>query len=56
LARNKFNVDEDLTTEFNFKHLKRIMRYVVPYKKEMAVTMFLMLVSSVAGLTGPYLI
>lgn len=56
MARNKFDVDEQLETQFNMKHLKRVLGYVKPYKKDMAVTVMLMLIASIAGLIGPYLI
>ncbi|WP_139902539.1 ABC transporter ATP-binding protein [Clostridium thermarum] len=56
MARNKFDVDESLETKFNAKHLKRILGYVKPYKKDMIITVAVMLIASVAGLIGPYLI
>lgn len=56
MARNKFDVDEELEAQFNAKHLKRILKYVTPHKKTIAVTVLLMLVSSIASLIGPYLI
>lgn len=56
MARNKFDVDEELEAQFNWKHVKRIMTYVKPFKAKIAVTVLLMLVSSIASLTGPYLI
>lgn len=56
MARNKFDVDEQLETQFNLKHLKRVLNYVKPYKKDMTITIALMLVASIAGLIGPYLI
>jgi ATP-binding cassette subfamily B protein len=56
MARNKFDVDESLETQFNARHLKRVLGYVKPYKKDMIITIMLMLVASVAGLIGPYLI
>lgn len=55
MARNKYDVDENLETEFNIKHLTRVMQYVKPYRKEMFITVFLMLVASVAMLLGPIL-
>ena len=56
MARNKYDVDEELESEFNMGHVKRLIRYVIPYKKKMLVTIAIMLISSVANLIGPYLI
>ncbi len=33
MARNKFDVDEELDQEFSWKDFKRLSQYVVPYKK-----------------------
>ena len=56
MARNKYDVDEKLESEFNMGHVKRLMRYVIPYKKKMVITIIIMLIASVANLIGPYLI
>ncbi|MBW9153063.1 ABC transporter ATP-binding protein [Clostridium estertheticum] len=56
MARNKYDVDEKLESEFNMGHVKRLMRYVIPYKKKMVITIVIMLIASVANLIGPYLI
>jgi len=55
MARNKFDVDENLEVQFNFGHLKRMMGYVKPYKKEMIITLVLMIIANAAGLLSPYL-
>ncbi len=57
MARNKFDVDEILEkdSEFKLKHLIRLKQFVAPYKKEIFSTMALMIFSSFLGLTGPYL-
>lgn len=55
MARNKFDVDENLETQFNFGHLKRMMSYLKPYKKEMIITLVLMIIANAAGLLSPYL-
>jgi ATP-binding cassette, subfamily B, multidrug efflux pump len=55
MARNKFDVDEKLESQFNLSHLLRILNYVKPYKKEISITVLLMLLSSTATLAGPYL-
>ena len=56
MARNKYDVDEELGTPFSWKYCKRLLSYVVPYKKEMIITLIVMLLSSVATLLGPYLV
>ena len=33
MARNKFDVDETLEESFNAAHFKRLLNYIVPYKK-----------------------
>lgn len=53
MARNKFDVDESLETEFNVSHLKRLSSYVSPYKKDLILTIFLMLTSSALGMLTP---
>ncbi len=56
MARNRFDVDEDLETPFNFDNLKNCMRYVNRYKKDMIIALLLSAVGSIVGLTGPILI
>lgn len=56
LARNKYDVDEELKNEFNVDHLKRLYQYIKPYKKIILLTIFLMIISSILSLTGPYLL
>ncbi|MDF2941573.1 MAG: transporter related [Herbinix sp.] len=53
MARNKYDIDETLQTEFNFSHLKRLVTYIRPYRKDMIVTIFLMTVSSALGMLTP---
>ncbi|MBC1473710.1 ABC transporter ATP-binding protein [Listeria grandensis] len=55
MARNKFNVDEELESEFNIAHLKRIMVFVKPYRKAIYVTLFVILLANVVTMLGPYL-
>lgn len=56
MARNKYDVDEELEVEFNFGHLKRLLRYLKPHKKTVGYVIFLMLLSSIIAVVGPYLI
>lgn len=56
MAKNKYDVDESLEEKLNLAHCKRIFFYVKPYKKEMIITLIIMLIASVASLIGPYLV
>lgn len=56
MARNKFDIDERLEGQFNINHLKRLFQYIKPYGTKMYFVVFIMLLSSIAGLIGPYLI
>lgn len=55
MARNKFDIDEELETAFNAAHLKRILVYVKPYQKSIYITLFVILLANVATMIGPYL-
>jgi ATP-binding cassette, subfamily B, multidrug efflux pump len=56
MARNKFDVDEELESPFSFIHLKRMLSYLKPYRKTILITVFIMLIASGANLIGPFLI
>ena len=56
MARNKFDIDEELEAGFNMDHLKRLLGYVKPYRLKVAITVLLMLIASVMALLGPYLV
>lgn len=53
MARNKYDIDETLQSEFNIKHLKRLGSYIAPYRKDMAITILLMMTSSALGMLVP---
>lgn len=55
MARNKFDVDEELDTPFQWEHFKRMLHYIRPYRKQIMFAVLLMLVASGANLIGPYL-
>ncbi|EHM4436931.1 ABC transporter ATP-binding protein [Listeria monocytogenes] len=55
MARNKFDIDEELETAFSVAHLKRILVYVKPYQKSIYITLFVILLANVATMIGPYL-
>lgn len=54
MARNKFNVDEELEEEFNWSHYKRMGSYIVPYKKPIFKVLFIIILANTAGMLGPY--
>lgn len=54
MARNKFDIDEDLDSPFNIKHFKRLANYIKPYKNRVIVTAILMIVATISGLAAPY--
>ncbi len=56
MARNRFDVDEELESPFNLENLKKVMVYVARYKWLMISALVLSAVGSVVGLTGPMLI
>lgn len=56
MARNKFDVDETLESEFNIEHIKRLWKYIRPYKKDIFKTLLMMILSNLAVLLGPYLL
>lgn len=56
MARNKYDVDETLDTEFNINHIKRLWSYIKPYKRDILVTLVMMIFSNLAVLLGPYLL
>lgn len=55
MARNKYDVDEELQEGFNISHLKRLIRYMKPYKNKVLLSVALMIISSFVSLLGPYL-
>jgi ATP-binding cassette subfamily B multidrug efflux pump len=56
LARNRFDVDEELEAPFNIENLKNCMHYVKTYRWEMILALLLSAVGSIVGLTGPMLV
>lgn len=56
MARNKYDIDEELQEGFNICHLKRLIKYMKPYKNKIIFSVILMIVSSFVSLLGPYLI
>lgn len=53
MARNKYDVDETLEDKFDLNQLKRLVVYVKPYTKQLALALFLMLSSSALTMLFP---
>ena len=53
MARNKFDVDEDLESPFSFAHLKRAMKYIKKHAFKMILALVLSSIASVVALFGP---
>ncbi|MBQ5312222.1 MAG: ABC transporter ATP-binding protein, partial [Oscillospiraceae bacterium] len=53
MMRNKYDVDEQLETPFNFSHLKRSFVYVKRYRRNMACALMLSICAAVIGLIAP---
>ncbi len=56
MARNRFDVDENLETPFNIKHLLRAGSYIGRHKKKMVLALIYSAISAAASLVGPLLI
>lgn len=54
MARNKFDVDEELQQEFNWRQYKRLGQYIKPYKKRIVQILFVIIFANVLGMFGPY--
>ncbi|HKL80354.1 MAG TPA: ABC transporter ATP-binding protein [Mobilitalea sp.] len=53
MARNKYDIDETLQSEFDFSQLKRLATYIRPYRKDMLLTILLMTISSALVMLTP---
>lgn len=53
MARNKYDIDETLESEFDFGQLKRLANYVGTYKKELGIAIAIMLFSSALSMLQP---
>lgn len=53
MARNKFDIDENLETPFNIRHFRRALVYIKRQKKPMIVAFVLSVLSAGIALTGP---
>lgn len=55
MARNKYDIDEELETPFDFRHLKRSFLYIKKYKGKMLGAFILSVAATIAGLIAPLL-
>ena len=53
MAKNKYDIDETLQSEFSMAHLKRLGSYIKPYRKDMILTILMMITSSALGMLTP---
>jgi ATP-binding cassette, subfamily B, multidrug efflux pump len=56
MARNKYDIDETLESEFSLEQLKRLYAYIKPHRKEMTFTIIIMLISSALGMLTPVIL
>ena len=54
MARHKFDVDETLEESFNAAHFKRLLNYIVPYKKTVYRTLSVIFLANIAAMLGPF--
>lgn len=53
MARNTFKVDEELDAPFQWSHLRRALRYIMRYKKNMLIVFFATTTAILLGLIPP---
>lgn len=53
MARNKFDIDEDLESPFDIKHFRRALVYIKSQKKPMIVAFVLSALSAAIALSAP---
>ena len=53
MARNRYDMDEVLEDSFDINQLKRLAKYIAPFKKKMAGVIFLMLSASALSMMIP---
>ncbi len=53
MARNKYDVDEQLETPFDFTHLKRSFVYIKKYRAKMIAALIISILAAISGLMGP---
>lgn len=53
MARNRYDIDEQLETPFDFTHLKRSYKYIKRYKNKMLLSLLLSILAAITGLIAP---
>ncbi len=53
MARNKFDVDERLESQFKFEYIKRLARYLLPVKGLMIITLCFVVLTSILNMLSP---
>ena len=56
MARNKFDIDEQLETPFDIRHLKRSLVYAGKYKGRIALSLSLSAIAVIIGLLSPLIV
>ena len=56
MLRQRITDDEALEKPFNKEQFKRLMSYMKPYKKQLLITLVLMIMAAVCGLLGPLIL
>lgn len=56
MARNKYDIDEELDTPFNYSQMKRIGGYMKPYLRKILFALTVMIVSSALSLLSPMIL
>jgi ATP-binding cassette, subfamily B, multidrug efflux pump len=55
VARNKYDVDEELSQEFDVKSVLRMLSYLKPHGRRVLTAVALMIIAALVSLVGPYL-
>lgn len=53
MARNKFDVDEKLESQFKFEYIVRLAKYLLPVKNLMIITLALVVLTSILNMLSP---
>ncbi len=53
---NTYQQDEELKVKLNKSHLQKAATYILPYRKEFILTIFVVLLATICSTAGPYII
>lgn len=56
MLRTRLTEDEVLEKSFNLSQFKRLLAYLGPYRKQVVITLLIMILAAICGLVGPYLL